>query len=144
MECDFDKASERELRPKLQKSFSHMINASASNRLQPDGDQNSSPCALDSNTTRFCNDYETDIELDASEEMPPPLPYYNLNVQFVGPSGQTRNPYLSMLPALRTLWFPNDSTKACPILTVLARSTTPEFYAPSQCFNGERTTMTLY
>ena len=27
---------------------------------------------------------------------------------------------------------------------VLARSTTPEFYAPSKCLNGEWTTLTLY
>ena len=88
MECDFDKASERELRPKLENSLSHMINALASDHLQPDGDQISSPCALDSNTTRFCNDYEMDIDLDASEEMPPPLPCYNRHVQFVVPAGK--------------------------------------------------------
>ena len=63
-----------------------MISELDSNHLQPDGDQNSSPYALDSNTTRFCNDFETDIDLDASEEMPPPLPYYNRHVQFVGPA----------------------------------------------------------
>ena len=49
-----------------------------------------SSCALDSNTTRFCNDFETDMELDACHKMPPPLPYYNRNVQFVGPSAQAR------------------------------------------------------
>ena len=63
-----------------------MISELDSNHLQTDGDQNSSPYALESNTTRFCSDFETDIDLDASVEMPPPLPYYNRHVQFVGPA----------------------------------------------------------
>ena len=118
-----------------------MFNVLDSNHLQPDGDQNSSPCELDSNTTRFCNGFETDKELDACDKNPPPLPYYNRHVPLIGPAklGRASSESVPLFaPSAKDFMVSQRFHQSMPNLYGTrpqhnrAVGLTPEFHAPSQ------------
>ena len=84
--CD---VSNDKVQPPLENRIAEMIDELQLIHPRPDGDHehDSSSFPFDSRTLG-CNDSEMNVESDAFEEMPPPLPYYNRNVQLVVPAQQ--------------------------------------------------------
>ena len=116
-----------ELPSKRENNISQMINELEPNHLQSDGDHdhNSSPFTFD--WSRFSNDTEMNVESDACEEMPPPLPYYKRNCQCVGPAKLGRASSESVPTNAPSASMPHGSRPQHNRVVGL----TPEFHAPS-------------